>query len=189
MSEEIKELYGTWINYVEVNFQIKYFSPPMYSVTGLGGEIGTFSKEIWREMGGAEGIFIYELEGDVEYPEQWKGRKCRLKVDSSIYSVGKSLGWLKRGYLGSGTFNGKEILLTLTVKPHISRDILDYLYLFTNRDSHVNFIRCHLVNLMIPKWWTDGNIPPHWSGSTTFIAFEIARIYLHQDLWVNFEII
>jgi hypothetical protein len=184
MSEEIKELYGSQINYVEINFHIKDFSPPMYRVTGLGGELGTVRKEIWKETGGAEGIFLYEFEGELECPDQWKGHKCRLTVDSWLSFNSQHI---QRGYLGDGWFDGKKALLRLCVKPQISRDILDSIYLFTNRNSHVNIIRCHLVNLMIPKWWTDGNIPSYHSEATAFIVFDIARLYLHQDLWVDFN--
>jgi hypothetical protein len=153
MEDEIKELYSHGNGYVEVGFYIKDLPDLMYTVAGSGGGRERFSKIVWKESGGVEGVFLYELQGALDWPEKWKGYIGRLTVDSWRWGDSKHI---KKGYLGDGYFDGKTVLLRLYVKPSIARDILDKLYIFDRWATNDHHIRCHVLKTEVLQSKLDG---------------------------------
>jgi hypothetical protein len=174
MTDEFKEFYVDGRDHVEVGFYLNDLPNPRYRVTGAGWSGSGFSDVVWKESGGLEGIFEYEFYGKLAEPEQWKDYNFELTVESwgSFNSQ-----HVKEGYLGAGLFDGKRVWLRLYVKPSISRDILDQLYLFKSRDTHSHYIRCHVMNLRTPEKRTVVNKSADVNDSTTRIAFDIIRLY------------
>jgi hypothetical protein len=97
MEDEIKELYSHGNAYVEVSFYIKDLPDHMYTVAGSGGGRERFSKIVWKESGGVEGVFRWELQEALDCPDKWKGYSCRLTVDSWRWDDSEHI---KKGCLG-----------------------------------------------------------------------------------------
>jgi hypothetical protein len=81
-----------------------------------------FAKKL-NILHGVESNFSYSMYGDIEYPDEFKSKRCELIVNPSGCS--DYIEYAAKGYVGDGLYENDRFFFRFYISPQMARDIID----------------------------------------------------------------
>ena len=81
-----------------------------------------FERKI-KLLHGVDSNFPFEMYGDIDYPDEFKSKRCELLVDPLAGS--DYLEYAGKGYAGDGWYEKEHFVFRLYISPQMARDIID----------------------------------------------------------------